>query len=91
MSNRRKLIIPRSGNVIEQAPRELVVPQTNATCEMLIPPDDRPCGRPAHYTFELAREQWAKMPTDKPIIGHACVTHGKEAREMPGLLWIRAL
>lgn len=105
MSNRRKArdladLLPKDPRGVIQAPSDLVVPSSNATCEMLLPVPmhlrragytDRPCGRPAHYVFELAREEWAKMPKDKPIIGHACVKHGKEAREMPGLMWIKSL
>lgn len=106
MSNRRKVrdlsdLLPKDPRGVIEAPADLVVAKGDATCEMLLPLpmhmrrpgglSDAPCGRPAHYIFELAREQWAKMPQDNPIIAHACVKHGKDAREMPGLMWIKAL
>lgn len=95
MSNRRrldKLILPSDERKVETAPADLVVVGgAPKRCEMMLPPDDRLCGRPAHYIFELARSEWAKAKTDKPLIGHACKDHGKEARTMPGLMWIKSL
>lgn len=98
--NRRPIIRPARPRTVERAPLDLVVPQYQPLCEMLLPlpprlrhpgHTDRPCGRPAHYVFELDRREWGKMPQHRPIIGHACVKHGKEAHDMPGLLWIKTI
>jgi hypothetical protein len=54
-----------------------------------------PCGRPAHYAFEIDRDHWSKedarVPTRKPLIGYACLFHGGEARKMPAVFNIRTI
>jgi hypothetical protein len=53
------------------------------------------CGRPAHYVFEIDRDHWNKedsrVPTHKPLVGYACVEHGREAQKMPAVSALRTI
>jgi hypothetical protein len=50
---------------------------------------DSKCGKPAHYQFELDPRHW---PDAKPpIIQFACEVHGKDARELNGLIYIKTI
>lgn len=66
------------------------------TCGYQVGKDlDEPCGRPAHYAFEIAR-QWAekedsRVPVHKPLIGYCCRDHGGEMRKMPAVFNIRTI
>lgn len=67
-----------------------------APCQLMLPPDDRLCSKPARYIFELRRDTYrdqnpAPERAQRPLIGYACDRHGKDARAMPGLVWIRGL
>jgi hypothetical protein len=58
-------------------------------CGHIDPHTEARCGLPAYYEFELNPRHW---PDAKPpIIQWACQEHGKQARTMVGLIWIKAI
>lgn len=58
-------------------------------CGHVDPYTDARCLAPAHYEFELDPKHW---PDAKPpIIQYACATHGKDARTMAGVIYIKTL
>jgi hypothetical protein len=78
---------------VELAPSGLLVPKGST------PPPRRDCGyigsnyvkctRPAHYEFELDPRHWPGVKP--PIKQYACQEHGKDARTMVGVIYIKTI
>ncbi len=87
--------MPDSHGAVELGPKGLAASQAGAAsflrppCTYIDPYTNAQCRVPAHYEFELDPRHWPGIKP--PIIQWACQRHGKDARTLTGLVYIKTL